>query len=156
MSKRIVIDPITRIEGHLRIEVEVDENNVIEKAWASSTLFRGLEIILKGRTPFDVGLLVQRICGVCTFSHYLCGTMAVEDAIGAAVPMNAKYLRSMMLEALHMHDHIVHFYILHGLDWIDVVSALKADPPRPPRWRCNIPIPRWRQAKASCARYRRK
>ncbi|WP_434361338.1 nickel-dependent hydrogenase large subunit [Parasalinivibrio latis] len=128
MSKRVVIDPITRIEGHLRIEVEVDENNVVEKAWASSTLFRGLEIILKGRTPFDVGLLVQRICGVCTFSHYLCGTMAVENAIGAAVPMNAKYLRSMMLEALHMHDHIVHFYILHGLDWIDVVSALKADP----------------------------
>ncbi len=128
MTKRVVIDPITRIEGHLRIEVEVDENNVISKAWASSTLFRGLEIILKGRTPMDVGLLVQRICGVCTFSHYLCGTKAVEDAIGAQVPLNAQYLRSMMLDALHIHDHIVHFYLLHGLDWIDVVSALSADP----------------------------
>ncbi len=128
MSQRIVIDPITRIEGHLRIEAEVDKNNVIKKAWASSTLFRGFEIILKGRTPFDVGLLVQRVCGVCTFAHYLCGTRTVEHAIGASVPLNAQYLRSMMLETLHMHDHLVHFYLLHGLDWIDVVSALKADP----------------------------
>ncbi|MGI2261006.1 nickel-dependent hydrogenase large subunit [Shewanella sp. GXUN23E] len=128
MSNRVVIDPITRIEGHLRIEVELDEQNVVQKAWASSTLFRGLEIILKGRTPFDVGLLVQRICGVCTFSHYLCGTMAVENAIGAQVPLNAKYLRSLMLDSLHIHDHIVHFYLLAGMDWIDVVSALSADP----------------------------
>ncbi|SMY15719.1 nickel-dependent hydrogenase large subunit [Photobacterium aquimaris] len=128
MSKRVVIDPITRIEGHLRIEVELDANNVINKAWASSTLFRGLEIILKGRTPYDVGLLIQRICGVCTSSHYLCGTLAVEDAINAQVPLNAKYIRSLILTTLQMHDHIVHFYILHGLDWIDVVSALSADP----------------------------
>ncbi len=128
MSKRVVIDPITRIEGHLRIEVELDANNVINKAWASSTLFRGLEIIMKGRTPYDVGLLMQRICGVCTSSHYLCGTLAVEDAINAQVPLNAKYIRSLILTTLQMHDHIVHFYILHGLDWIDVVSALSADP----------------------------
>ena len=128
MNQRIVIDPITRIEGHLRIEAEVDENNVIQKAWASSTLFRGFEIILKGRTPFDVGLLVQRVCGVCTFAHYLCGTRTVEHAIGAVVPLNTQYLRSMMLETLHMHDHLVHFYLMHGLDWIDVMSALEADP----------------------------
>lgn len=128
MSKRVVIDPITRIEGHLRIEVELDANNVINKAWASSTLFRGLEIIMKGRTPYDVGLLMQRICGVCTSSHYLCGTLAVENAISAQVPLNAKYIRSLILTTLQMHDHIVHFYILHGLDWIDVVSALSADP----------------------------
>ncbi|CEO38965.1 nickel-dependent hydrogenase large subunit [Photobacterium kishitanii] len=128
MSKRVVIDPITRIEGHLRIEVKLDANNVINKAWASSTLFRGLEIIMKGRTPYDVGLLMQRICGVCTSSHYLCGTLAVEDAINAQVPLNAKYIRSLILTTLQMHDHIVHFYILHGLDWIDVVSALSADP----------------------------
>ena len=128
MSKRVVIDPITRIEGHLRIEVELDANNVINKAWASSTLFRGLEIIMKGRTPYDVGLLMQRICGVCTSSHYLCGTLAVEDAINAQVPLNAKYIRSLILTTLQLHDHIVHFYILHGLDWIDVVSALSADP----------------------------
>lgn len=128
MSKRVVIDPITRIEGHLRIEVEVDENNVISKAWSSSTLWRGIEVILKGRTPMDVGLIVQRICGVCTYSHYRCGTEAVENALGMTIPLNAKYLRSLMQTSLFMHDHIVHFYHLHGLDWVDVVSALSADP----------------------------
>ncbi|MFQ6372711.1 nickel-dependent hydrogenase large subunit [Shewanella sp. YIC-542] len=128
MNQRVVIDPITRIEGHLRIEVEVDEQNVIQKAWASSTLWRGIEVILKGRTPMDVGLLVQRICGVCTFSHYRCGTEAVENALGVKIPLNAQYLRSLMMTALHYHDHIVHFYHLHALDWVDVLSALKADP----------------------------
>ncbi|GIU28004.1 nickel-dependent hydrogenase large subunit [Shewanella sp. MBTL60-007] len=128
MSKRVVIDPITRIEGHLRVEVEVDENNVIKKAWSSSTLWRGIEVILKGRTPMDVGLIVQRICGVCTYSHYRCGTEAVENALGVKIPLNAKYLRSLMQTSLYMHDHIVHFYHLHGLDWVDVVSALSADP----------------------------
>ncbi|WP_434937771.1 nickel-dependent hydrogenase large subunit [Shewanella sp. HL-SH8] len=128
MNKRVVIDPITRIEGHLRVEVEVDENNVITKAWSSSTLWRGIEVILKGRTPMDVGLIVQRICGVCTYSHYRCGTEAVENALGMTIPVNAKYLRSLMQSSLYMHDHIVHFYHLHGLDWVDVVSALGADP----------------------------
>ncbi|MGS0674266.1 nickel-dependent hydrogenase large subunit [Shewanella sp. 125m-1] len=128
MSKRVVIDPITRIEGHLRVEVEVNENNVITKAWSSSTLWRGIEVILKGRTPMDVGLIVQRICGVCTYSHYRCGTEAVENALGVQIPLNAKYLRSLMQTSLYMHDHIVHFYHLHGLDWVDVVSALSADP----------------------------
>ena len=128
MSKRVVIDPITRIEGHLRVEVEVDDNNVITKAWSSSTLWRGIEVILKGRTPMDVGLIVQRICGVCTYSHYRCGTEAVENALGVKIPLNAKYLRSLMQSSLYMHDHIVHFYHLHGLDWVDVVSALSADP----------------------------
>lgn len=128
MSKRVVIDPITRIEGHLRIEVEVDENNVVQKAWSSSTLWRGIEVILKGRTPMDVGLIVQRICGVCTYSHYRCGIEAVENALGTQIPLNAKYLRSLMQTSLYMHDHIVHFYHLHGLDFVDVVSALSADP----------------------------
>ncbi|MBE7215204.1 nickel-dependent hydrogenase large subunit [Shewanella benthica] len=128
MSKRVVIDPITRIEGHLRVEVEVDENNVITKAWSSSTLWRGIEVILKGRSPMDVGLIVQRICGVCTYSHYRCGIEAVEDALGTKIPLNAKFLRSLMQTSLYMHDHIVHFYHLHGLDWVDIVSALSADP----------------------------
>ncbi len=128
MSKRVVIDPITRIEGHLRVEVEVDENNVVQKAWSSSTLWRGIEVILKGRTPMDVGLIVQRICGVCTYSHYRCGTEAVENALGVKIPLNAIYLRSLMQTSLHVHDHLVHFYHLHGLDWVDVVSALSADP----------------------------
>ena len=127
-TKRVVIDPITRIEGHLRIEVEVDENNVVQKAYSSSTLWRGIELILKGRDPRDAGLMAQRICGVCTYSHYKAGVEAVEDALGVEPPYNAKLVRSLLNESLFMHDHTVHFYHLHGLDWVDVVSALSADP----------------------------
>lgn len=127
-NQRVVIDPITRIEGHLRIEVEVDENNVIQKAYSSSTLWRGIELILKGRDPRDAGLMAQRICGVCTYSHYKAGIEAVEDALGVEPPYNAKLVRSLLNESLYMHDHVVHFYHLHGLDWVDIVSALSADP----------------------------
>ncbi|MFK2821405.1 nickel-dependent hydrogenase large subunit [Arcobacter sp. YIC-80] len=127
-NKRVVVDPITRIEGHLRIEVEVDDNNVIQKAYSSSTLWRGLETIVKNRDPRDAGFLMQRICGVCTFSHYRAGIEAVEDALGIVPPLNAKLTRSLMNQALFMHDHVVHFYHLHGLDWVDVVAALDADP----------------------------
>jgi quinone-reactive Ni/Fe-hydrogenase large subunit len=127
-NKRIIVDPITRIEGHLRVEVEVDENNVIQNAFSSSTLWRGLETIVKNRDPRDAGFLMQRICGVCTYSHYRAGIEAVEDALGIIPPLNAKLTRSLMNQALFMHDHVVHFYHLHGLDWVDVVSALDADP----------------------------
>ncbi|MFY9073349.1 hydrogenase 2 large subunit [Malaciobacter mytili] len=127
-NKRLIVDPITRIEGHLRIEVEIDENNVIQKAYSSSTLWRGLETIVKNRDPRDAGFLMQRICGVCTYSHYRAGIEAVEDALGIVPPLNAKLTRSLMNQALFLHDHIIHFYHLHGLDWVDVVSALKADP----------------------------
>ncbi|MDX4034980.1 nickel-dependent hydrogenase large subunit [Aliarcobacter skirrowii] len=126
-NKRVIIDPITRIEGHLRIEVEVDENNVIQKAYSSSTLWRGLETIVKNRDPRDAGFLMQRICGVCTYSHYKAGIEAVENALGIVPPLNAKLTRSLMSMALFMHDHVVHFYHLHGLDWVDIVSALDAD-----------------------------
>ena len=128
MSKRIVVDPITRIEGHLRIEVVVDDNNKVTEAYSSATLWRGLENILKGRDPRDAGFFTQRICGVCTYSHYKAGIMAVEDALGIEPPLNAKLTRTLMNAALFMHDHPVHFYHLHGLDWVDVVSALSADP----------------------------
>lgn len=128
MSKRIVVDPITRIEGHLRVEVIVDDNNVVTEAYSSSTLWRGIETILKGRDPRDAGFMVQRICGVCTYSHYKAGIMAVENALGIEPPLNAKLTRTLMNNALFLHDHVVHFYHLHGLDWVDVVSALKADP----------------------------
>ena len=128
MSKRIVVDPITRIEGHLRVEVIVDDNNKVTEAYSSATLWRGLENILKGRDPRDAGFFTQRICGVCTYSHYKAGIMAVEDALGIEAPLNAKLTRSLMNAALFMHDHPVHFYHLHGLDWVDVVSALSADP----------------------------
>ncbi|MDP1784977.1 MAG: nickel-dependent hydrogenase large subunit [Sulfuricurvum sp.] len=128
--KRVVIDPITRIEGHLRIEVEIDKNNVVQKAYSSSTLWRGIELILKGRDPRDTGLIAQRICGVCTYSHYKAGIEAVENALGVEPPYNAKLVRSLLNESLYMHDHVVHFYHLHGLDWVDIVSALSADPKR--------------------------
>lgn len=127
-NKRVIVDPITRIEGHLRIEVEVDENNVIQNAFSSSTLWRGLETIVKNRDPRDAGFLMQRICGVCTYSHYKAGIEAVEDALNITPPLNAKLTRSLMSQALFMHDHPVHFYHLHGLDWCDIVSALSADP----------------------------
>lgn len=128
MSKRIVVDPITRIEGHLRIEVEVDNNNVIQDAWSSITLWRGFETILKGRDPRDAGLITQRFCGVCTMVHYEASILACEDAFGVKPPPNARLIRNLMSGAWFLGDHIMHFYHLHGLDWVDVVSALSADP----------------------------
>ncbi len=127
-SKHIIVDPITRIEGHLRIEAVIDENNVIKDAYASSTMFRGIETILKGRDPRDAGLLAMRICGVCTGTHYQRSIEAVEHAFGVKIPKNARLVRNLMQGALYIHDHTVHFYHLHGLDWIDITSALKADP----------------------------
>ena len=127
MSKRIVVDPITRIEGHLRAEVVVNDEGVVEDAYVSATLWRGLEVIAKGRDPRNAPLIMQRICGVCTYSHYYKSTLAIEDALGIEVPYNAKLVRTLMNAALFMHDHPVHFYHLHGLDWVDITSALQAD-----------------------------
>ena len=127
-SKHIIVDPITRIEGHLRIEAVIDENNVIKDAFASSTMFRGIETILKGRDPRDAGLLAMRICGVCTGTHYQRSIEAVEHAFGVKIPKNARLVRNLLQGALYIHDHVVHFYHLHGLDWIDITQALKADP----------------------------
>lgn len=128
MSKHIVIDPITRIEGHLRIEAVIDENNVVTDAFSSSTMFRGIEEILKGRDPRDCGLLAMRICGVCTGTHYQRSIEAVEHAFKVTIPKNARLVRNMMQGALYIHDHIVHFYHLHALDWVDITKALEADP----------------------------
>ncbi len=128
MSKHVIVDPITRIEGHLRIEAVIDENNVITDAFASSTMFRGIETILKGRDPRDAGLLAMRICGVCTGTHYQRSVEAVEHAFNVKIPKNARLVRNLLQGALYIHDHVVHFYHLHGLDWIDITSALKADP----------------------------
>jgi Ni,Fe-hydrogenase I large subunit len=128
MSQRIVVDPITRIEGHLRIEVEVDSNNVVKDAWSSMTLWRGIETILKGRDPRDAGLMTQRFCGVCTYVHYEASILACEDAFGVKPPTNARIIRNLIHGAQYIYDHIMHFYHLHGLDWVDIVSALSADP----------------------------
>ncbi len=124
---RVVVDPIPRIEGHLRIEVEV-QNGKVKDAWSSGTLFRGLEIILQGRDPRDAHLLTQRSCGVCTLVHSLASVRAVEDALKIQVPPNARIIRNLTHAAQNMHDHSVHFYQLCALDWVDVVSALSADP----------------------------
>ncbi|HIC10551.1 MAG TPA: nickel-dependent hydrogenase large subunit [Campylobacterales bacterium] len=127
-KKHIIVDPITRIEGHLRIEAVIDENNVITDAFASSTMFRGIETILKGRDPRDAGLLAMRICGVCTGTHYQRSIEAVEHAFGITIPKNARIVRNLLQGSLYVHDHVVHFYHLHALDWVDIKSALKADP----------------------------
>ncbi len=128
MSKHIVVDPITRIEGHLRIEAVIDDNNTIVDAYSASTMFRGIETILQGRDPRDCGLLAMRICGVCTGTHYQRSIEAVEDAFKITIPKNARIVRNLIQGALYVHDHVVHFYHLHALDFVDVVSALSADP----------------------------
>ncbi|HTR50413.1 MAG TPA: nickel-dependent hydrogenase large subunit [Kofleriaceae bacterium] len=124
---RIVVDPVTRIEGHLRIEASVVDGCVSD-AWSSSTMFRGIELILQGRDPRDAWAFCQRICGVCTTVHAIASIRAVEDAIGAVPPPNARVLRNLVMAAQAVQDHVIHFYHLHALDWVDVVSALKADP----------------------------
>jgi hydrogenase large subunit len=128
MAQRIVIDPITRIEGHLRIEAEVDANNTVTKAYSSGTMVRGIEIILKGRDPREAWAFTQRACGVCTTVHAFASIRSVEDALGIKIPKAANLMRNMMIAQQYVHDHIMHFYHLHALDWVDVVSALKADP----------------------------
>ena len=127
-GKRVVVDPVCRIEGHLRVEVNLDSNNVIRNAVSTGTMWRGLEVILKGRDPRDAWAFTERICGVCTGTHALTSVRAVEDALAIQIPENANTIRNIMQLNLYVHDHLVHFYHLHALDWVDVVSALKADP----------------------------
>ncbi len=127
MSKRVVVDPITRIEGHLRIEADVKDGK-INKAYSSGTMVRGIEIILKGRDPREAWAFTQRICGVCTTVHAFASIRAVEDALDISVPKNASLIRKLMIGTIFAHDHVVHFYHLHALDWVNPVSALKADP----------------------------
>jgi hydrogenase large subunit len=123
----VVVDPVTRIEGHLRIEAEVD-GGAVREAWSSSTMFRGVELILRGRDPRDAWAFTQRICGVCTTVHAIASIRAVENAIGATPPPNARLLRNLIIASQCVQDHVIHFYHLHALDWVDIVSALKADP----------------------------
>ena len=124
---RITIDPITRIEGHLRIDCEV-EGGKVANSWSSGQMWRGIEVILKDRDPRDAWIFAQRICGVCTTVHAIVSVRAIENALNLEVPLNAQYIRNMIIGAHGVHDHIVHFYQLSALDWVDIVSALKADP----------------------------
>jgi Ni,Fe-hydrogenase I large subunit len=124
---RVVVDPITRIEGHLRIEAQVDAGKITD-AWSSGTMWRGIETILHGRDPREAWYFAQRICGVCTTVHALTSVRAVEDALGIIPPLNAILIRNLITLSQCVQDHVVHFYHLHALDWVDIVSALDADP----------------------------
>ena len=128
MARRVVVDPVTRIEGHLRIEAVLDERGVIHDAISSGTMWRGLEVILQGRDPREAWAFCERICGVCTTVHALASVRSVENALKIPVPRNADHIRNIMALAQMVQDHVVHFYHLHALDWVDVPSALKADP----------------------------
>ncbi len=124
---RIVVDPITRIEGHLRIEAEI-EGGFIKDAWSSATMFRGIEKILRGRDPRDAWFWTQRFCGVCTTVHSIASIRAVEDALKIKIPPNAQLIRNIIIGIQNVQDHVIHFYHLHALDWVDITSGLKADP----------------------------
>ena len=127
--QHVVVDPITRIEGHLRVEVTVDETTgTVTDAISSGTAWRGLELIMKDRDPRDAWAYIQRICGVCTTAHALASVRAVEDALGISIPLNANYIRNIMAATLTVQDHLIHFYHLHALDWVSPVEALAADP----------------------------
>lgn len=128
MATRVVVDPVTRIEGHLRVEAMLDERGVVKDAMSSGTMWRGLEVILKGRDPRDAWAFCERICGVCTTVHALASVRAVENALNVKVPPNAEIIRNLMFLTQQVQDHVIHFYHLHALDWVDIVSALKADP----------------------------
>lgn len=128
MSERIVVDPITRIEGHLRVEADIGADGVIKDAFSSGTSVRGIELIVQDRDPRDVWAFMQRVCGVCTTTHALASIRTVENALDITVPRNAHLIRNIMNAAVFVHDHVVHFYHLHALDWVDVVSALDANP----------------------------
>jgi hydrogenase large subunit len=126
MSNRVVVDPITRIEGHLRVEVQM-QGDRIHQAYSSGTMVRGIEIIMRGRDPRDAWAFTQRICGVCTLVHGMASIRAVEDALKYEIPPNAQLIRNLMIGSQYVLDHVMHFYHLHALDWVDVVSALGAD-----------------------------
>jgi len=128
MSTRVVVDPVTRIEGHLRVEAMLDDHGVVQDAISSGTMWRGIEVILKDRDPRDAWAFVQRICGVCTTVHALASVRSVENAVGISIPKNAEIIRNIMYLTQLVQDHVIHFYHLHALDWVDVVSALKANP----------------------------
>jgi hydrogenase large subunit len=128
VAQRLVIDPITRIEGHLRIEAELGQDNVVSQAYSSGTMVRGIEIILNGRDPREAWAFTQRACGVCTTVHAFASIRSVENALGIQIPAAANLIRNLMIAQQYAHDHVMHFYHLHALDWVDVVPALKADP----------------------------
>jgi hydrogenase large subunit len=128
MVQKIVVDPVTRIEGHLRVQAVLGDDGVVQDASCTSALFRGLELVLRGRDPREAWQIAERICGVCTLVHAITSVRAVEDALEIEIPKNANLIRNLMIAAEYVQDHVVHFYHLHALDWVDITAALKADP----------------------------
>ena len=126
MAPRIItLDPVTRIEGHLRLDVEVNEGQV-SRAWSSAQMWRGIELLLKGRPPEDAWALTQRLCGVCTTVHAIASIRSVEHALQVEVPLNAQFIRNILIAQHAVQAHLVHFYHLTALDWVDLVAALRA------------------------------
>ena len=123
---RSVIDPITRIEGHLRAEMEVTDG-VVTDAWISGGCFRGMELVVRDRTPEDAAYIVQRICGVCPVSHMHSASIAAEQALGITIPNNARIIRNLIEGAQFLHSHILWLYNLAGLDYVNPLNALGAD-----------------------------
>jgi hydrogenase large subunit len=126
MSERVVIDPVTRIEGHLRVEV-LAEGGEITEAWSQTTQFKGIEMVLANRDPRDAWAFAQRICGVCTVVHAIASVRAVEDALQYPVPRAADLIRNLVLGSQMVQDHVIHFYHLHALDFVNVANVPNAD-----------------------------
>jgi Ni,Fe-hydrogenase I large subunit len=124
MPQTVTIDPITRIEGHLAIRVEVENNRVV-KAYSTGEMFRGFEMILKGRDPLDAQQITQRICGVCPISHGMASIFAQDQAYGIAPPENGRLVRNLILGANYIQSHIIHFYHLSALDFVDIAAITK-------------------------------
>lgn len=124
MAQRITIDPVTRIEGHLRIDVEIDGGKVVD-AWSTGTMFRGIEMLLKGKHPWDAQQVTERICGVCPLVHGTASSYALDDALKVSLPDNARLIRNLMLGSNFLQSHILHFYHLSALDYIDIAAVTK-------------------------------
>ncbi len=135
MSEKIKIDPITRIEGHLAIEAVVDDG-IVKEAKSAGTLFRGFEIILQGRDPRDANRLTQRICGVCPTAHATASALCLDDAFGLTdkIPDNAKLIRALVFGSNFLQSHILHFYHLAALDYVDAAGAVGDTAPFVPRY----------------------
>jgi len=121
MPKKITIDPVTRIEGHLKIDIEI-ENGKVVNAWSSGTMARGMEILLRGKDPRDASYVTSRICGVCYSVHQLCSVYALDDAYGAQIPTGGSLLRNLVMGAQYIYDHMLHFYHLTALDYLDIMA----------------------------------
>lgn len=136
MAQKVVVDPVTRIEGHLKIEVEIDGGKVVD-ARTSGTMFRGMELIMQGRDPRDSSQIMQRICGVCPVSHGTAASLALDDAFGIEAPDNGRIIRNLILGSNYIQSHILHFFHLAALDYVKGPDV----PPFVPRYQADYRLP---------------